>query len=106
MPRATPLVRPLTDEEEARIQAGIAKDPDNPELTDEELASLRPAREALPPELYEAFKRARGGQNAATKELVSLHLDREVIEHFKAKGPRWQARINKALRNAMAAKAK
>jgi uncharacterized protein (DUF4415 family) len=61
-------IRPVTDEEEARIQAGIAQDPDNPELTDEELANLRPAREVLPPELYEAFKRkARGPQVAPTK---------------------------------------
>ena len=26
-------LRPITDEEEARIQAGIADDPDNPEFT-------------------------------------------------------------------------
>lgn len=39
----------ITDEEEAEIQAGIAQDPDNPELTAEELASLRPAAEVLPP---------------------------------------------------------
>src|SRR5829696_9268462 len=43
----------------------------NPELTDEELANLRPAREVLPPELYEAFKqKARGPQVAPTKQLV------------------------------------
>ena len=49
----------LTDEEEARIQAGIARDPANPELTDEQLAQLRPAREVLPPELYAALTRGR-----------------------------------------------
>ena len=76
---------------------------DNPELTDEELANLRPAREVLPPELYEAFKRkARGPQVAPTKQLVSLRLDPDVIAHFKAQGAGWQTRINKALRKVMA----
>ena len=34
--------RPLTDAEEAEIQRMIASDPDNPELTDEQIAGLRP----------------------------------------------------------------
>jgi uncharacterized protein (DUF4415 family) len=34
------------------------------------------------------------------RELVSLRLDRDVLEHFQAKGPGWQERINKALRRA------
>jgi uncharacterized protein (DUF4415 family) len=76
---------------------------DNPELTDEELADLRPASEVLPRELYEALKqKARGPQKAPTKQLVSLRLDRDVIAHFKAQGAGWQTRINKALRTAMA----
>lgn len=35
------------------------------------------------------------------KELVSLRLDREVLEHFQADGPGWQDRINEALRNSI-----
>jgi uncharacterized protein (DUF4415 family) len=31
---------------------------------------------------------------------VSLRLDRDVIEKFKATGPGWQSRINEALRRA------
>ena len=34
------------------------------------------------------------------KELVSLRLDRDVLEHFQAGGPGWQERINEALRRA------
>jgi uncharacterized protein (DUF4415 family) len=34
------------------------------------------------------------------KELVSLRLDREVLDHFQAEGPGWQDRINDALRKA------
>src|ERR1700729_1159257 len=40
--------RPLTDDEESEIQRMIASDPDNPELTDEQIARLRPLAEVLP----------------------------------------------------------
>lgn len=32
------------------------------------------------------------------RELVSLRIDRDVVEHFQAEGPGWQDRINDALR--------
>lgn len=32
------------------------------------------------------------------KELVSIRLDREVLEHFQADGAGWQERMNAALR--------
>jgi uncharacterized protein (DUF4415 family) len=34
------------------------------------------------------------------KELVSLRIDRDVLEHFQEAGPGWQERINAALRKA------
>ncbi|MFL6799220.1 MAG: BrnA antitoxin family protein [Xanthobacteraceae bacterium] len=34
------------------------------------------------------------------KEMVSLRLDRDVLDHFQADGPGWQERINAALRKA------
>ena len=34
------------------------------------------------------------------KELVSLRIDQDVLEHFQADGPGWQDRINDALRKA------
>ena len=34
------------------------------------------------------------------KEMVSLRLDRDVLEHFQDEGPGWQERINAALRAA------
>lgn len=34
------------------------------------------------------------------KELVSLRLDRDVLEHFQQDGPGWQERMNAALRKA------
>ena len=35
------------------------------------------------------------------KELVSLRIDQDVLEHFQADGPGWQDRINDALRKAV-----
>jgi len=32
------------------------------------------------------------------KELVSLRIDRDVLEHFQETGSGWQDRINEALR--------
>lgn len=35
------------------------------------------------------------------RELVSLRIDQDVLEHFQAAGPGWQDRINDALRKAI-----
>lgn len=34
------------------------------------------------------------------KELVSLRIDRDVLDHFQEEGPGWQERINAVLRKA------
>jgi uncharacterized protein (DUF4415 family) len=34
------------------------------------------------------------------RELVSLRIDRVVLDHFQESGPGWQDRINEALRRA------
>lgn len=34
------------------------------------------------------------------KELVSLRIDQDVLEHFREGGAGWQERINEALRKA------
>ena len=96
-------LKPLTDEEEARIQAQIAADPDNYESTDEELVQAKPMAEALP-ELHAALmaeiaKRKAGRPKAAvTKQTIAIRLDPDVLEAFKATGPGWQTRMNEALR--------
>lgn len=74
---------------------------DSPELTDEELASMRPAREVLPPEFFKALPKRRGPQKAPTKVAVSIRLSRDVVEAFKAKGPGWQSQIDEALRESL-----
>lgn len=89
-----------TDEEEAAIQRGIALDPDNPEWTEEDFREARPAIEVMP-ELVEAWRRSRGKQKAPTKVLVSLRLQKEIIERLRATGPGWQTRANEMLRKAV-----
>ena len=34
------------------------------------------------------------------KEMVSLRIDRDVLDFFQADGPGWQDRVNAALRKA------
>jgi uncharacterized protein (DUF4415 family) len=36
----------------------------------------------------------------APKEAINIRLDPEVLSHFRAAGPGWQSRINRALRKA------
>ncbi len=73
---------------------------DSPEITAEEMAKARPFSEVFP-ELAESAKRVRGKQKAPTKQLVSLRLDREVVDAYKSKGAGWQSLINETLKNAV-----
>ena len=77
--------RALSDAAEARIQAGIAADPDNPEWTAEDFKRAKPFAEVFPD--LAASRRGRGPQKEPTKVAVSLRLTREVVERFKADGP-------------------
>ena len=38
------------------------------------------------------------------RELVSIRIDRAVLDHFQEDGPGWQDRINDALRELVAGK--
>lgn len=71
---------------------------DSPELTDAELAGLRPMREAMPA-LHAALQEGQRKRGPArTKEAVSLRLDIDLVEKLRASGPGWQSRVNEALR--------
>ena len=100
-PKTTPKTTLITDSEEAAIQAGIAKDPDNPEWTREEFARARPFAEEFP-KLAASLTRSGGQQEEPAKILVSLRLSRDILDYFKAGGLDWQARIEDLLRKAMA----
>jgi uncharacterized protein (DUF4415 family) len=57
--------------------------------------------EVLPKETVEAIRRyrgQRGPQKAPTKALISLRLDREVVDALRSTGRGWQTRANEALR--------
>ena len=80
-------------------------DDENPEWTEEDFKRARPASEVLPPELYARLVARqpgqRGPQKAPTKVPVTLRLDRDVVEAFKAGGAGWQTRINAALKKVV-----
>jgi uncharacterized protein (DUF4415 family) len=72
---------------------------DSPEATDEELALARPFSEVFP-DLAASIKRVRGLGRKPAKVAVTLRLDADVLDAFKAGGERWQTRVNAALRKA------
>ena len=83
-----------TPEEDAAITAGALSDPDNQPQTDTELAQ------------FKRLRGQRGPQKTATKHQVTLRLDPEVIDFFKAGGKGWQSRINETLLEDISAKKK
>jgi len=77
---------PLTDEEgEVR------------ELLDEDFARLK-RFDHLPAGMQAKLRKGRGPQKAATKELISLRVSRDVLGGFRATGEGWQTRMDEALR--------
>ncbi len=101
--RALRSIENMTDEEDARLTAAALADPDNPPLTEKFWRNARRAEDVAPEIVARYLARTRGQrgpQKTPTKKLVSLRLDRDVLSHFRATGPGWQARMNAALRVA------
>ena len=71
---------------------------DNPKWTKEKFSKARSFREVFPA-LANTIRR-RGKQKSPTKKAISLRLDPDVLEAYKAFGDRWQTRINNDLRKA------
>ncbi|MFC0633442.1 BrnA antitoxin family protein [Brevundimonas balnearis] len=63
-------------------------DPDNPELTDADVARMRPAREVMSPERLKALVEERE---------VFLKLKPETIAAFAVEGDDWRERMAEAL---------
>ena len=75
----------------------IASDPDNPELTEEQLAQGRPFKEVFP-DLYESIQRSRGRPKIEKpKEAVTLRIDPDTLKRFKASRKNWRTKMAKAL---------
>lgn len=70
----------------------IKADPNDPEDFDVTEGALAEAQ---------ASRRLRGRPAGSDKVAVSLRLDRDVVEAWKASGSGWQTRMNEALRKAM-----
>jgi uncharacterized protein (DUF4415 family) len=99
--RARRLVGSITDEEDTALVAAAEADPDNPPLTDEQFRRFRPAHEVNPALVASRLRRRRGRPKSdAPKQQVTLRIDRDVLEKFRATGEGWQGRINAALKKA------
>ncbi len=77
-----------TPEEEVRIAAGIAADPDTMELTSEQIAKRKRGRPV-------------GNVAESIKKTVSLRLDPDLLEAMRASGKGWQTRANETLRREL-----
>jgi uncharacterized protein (DUF4415 family) len=77
------------------------------ELTRADLRKFRPLSEIASPELFAMMvehqrrRGQRGPQKSPVKDQITLRIDHDVVEYFKATGAGWQTRINQALRGSM-----
>jgi uncharacterized protein (DUF4415 family) len=79
----------------ANISKGWVDPDDAPELTDEHFERA---------DVYRGDKLVRRGRPKLErpKRAVKLRLDQDVLDHFRARGPGWQTRINATLVRAVA----
>lgn len=82
-PRAKRVLVAPSPEEDSLINAGIAHDPDTYELSAAEFKQLRRGRPL----------------GSGKKVQVTLRIDADVVERFKASGTGWQTRMNDALKS-------
>ncbi|NDV88317.1 hypothetical protein GTW51_16575 [Aurantimonas aggregata] len=77
-------------------------DIDNPEWTEADFRRARSPEATFPPEILAQFGGSRATSGTSTEKVsVSLQLSPEVVSHFKATGPGWQARIDEALKRSI-----
>ncbi|MBP0618069.1 BrnA antitoxin family protein [Jiella mangrovi] len=92
------LIRP-TPEEDAAITTAALSDPDNPPLTDEDWARMRPAREVMPPSFFEPVG------SSPPRRFFMAEIEFDVADHFTREfGEDWQRRLNEALREVITRK--
>lgn len=92
-----------TKEEDELLTAAAMSDENNPPLSDEQFAQMRPACEVLPPALFaglvKASKAGRPLANGIPKKPVTIRIDEDLIEQLKASGKGWQTRLNAHIRD-------
>lgn len=86
MPKLKAGTKLPTPAEDAAITAAAMSDPDAVPLTDAEWEQVKP---------FVGRGRPLG---SGTKTQITLCLDTDIVEKFKASGDGWQTRINDVLR--------
>jgi len=80
---------------------------DAPELTGDMMKRARRGRDMLPEAVLAQFRRGPGRPPADHPKIpVSIRLDKDVVDYFKATGEGWQTRINSILRDAKSGRLK
>ena len=87
MPKLKPGTIIPTPEEDAAITAAAMSDPDAVPFTDAEWEQVKPL-----------VRRGRP-LGSGSKTQVTLRLDVELVQKFRATGDGWQTRINDALKS-------
>ena len=85
--RSGRVLRLPSDEEDARIRAGIAADPDTHEVGDAEFALMT--------------RRVGRPAAALVRPMLSMRVDPDVLAKLRASGKGWQTRVNALLRQAV-----
>jgi len=79
-------------------------DPDEAPLLTAEIAAraeIRQGNKVIRPASGTLTRRGRPSLGDAAKQQVTLRLDRDVVEHFRAEGAGWQSRMNAVLKKAV-----
>jgi uncharacterized protein (DUF4415 family) len=98
-----PLRKTDPHPDEGYSQADLDEVSDHPEWTAQEVATARPFEEVFP-ELASAMQETRTGRGRPTVEApkvaVTLPVDPDVLDAFKAKGKDWRKEMAAVLRRA------
>lgn len=87
----------MTTPRKGYTSADMAAVSDTPEWTEEDFANAKPFAEMFP----DLARKIRGRPKADTpKRQVTLRLDADVLDYFRATGKGWQSRINDDLRKS------
>jgi uncharacterized protein (DUF4415 family) len=96
--KARELLSTTTDEQDRAVTEAALADRDARPLDERRLARMGTMSAADAADLGRRVRRRGRPTLDAPKRLVSLRLDPEVIDRFRATGRGWQSRINEVLR--------
>lgn len=78
-----------------------AEDRENPFWTEKDFARAKPAAEFFSAGELKQLKKKRGQrgpQKAPVKERISIRLDSDIVQRYRAAGRGWQGKMNENLR--------